>query len=87
MRPSWETDILRSFTEHSNGCATNDEIYETIKKYRNLTRNHLRFAQGHKHAYHKDVRSHISNLVRKGDLQSLDDGSHCITEQGRRRIG
>jgi uncharacterized NAD(P)/FAD-binding protein YdhS len=86
MRPTWETDILRSFADHPNGCATDEEIYEAIRKYRRLTSSHLRFAHGHKHAYHNDVRSHISNLVQKGDLEVLGKGLHRITPQGRRRI-
>ena len=86
MKPTWEMDILRSFAEDSSGVATDEEIYERIKKYRRLTGNHLRFAHGHKHAYYNDVRSYISNLCQKGDLKVLDKGLHQITLQGKRRI-
>lgn len=86
MKATWETDILRSFVEHSSGSATDEEIYETVKKFRHLTANHLRPSFGHRHAYHNDVRSHISNLCQKGDLAALDTGLHSITAQGRKRI-
>ncbi len=86
LKPTWETDILRSFADHPNGRATNEEIYETIKKFRDLKPHHLRPLHGHQHAYHNAVRSHISNLCQIGDLKWLEKGSHQITPQGRKRI-
>jgi hypothetical protein len=86
MKQTWEIDVLRSFAAHTKGCATDEEIYETIRGLRPLTPRHLRPAHGHPHAYHNDVRSYLSNLCQKGELKALAAGLHRITPKGRERI-
>jgi len=85
MSQDWELAILRSDSQYG-GCASNRRVYDAIPKFVPLTKDHLKRQWGDHPAFQNQVRSHISNLCDKGELQKIRSGYHCLTEKGKARL-
>lgn len=60
------------------------DIYETLEGLYPLDESDLReTVHGGRTAYQHVVRSIVSNLVQKGDLERLGRGQYSLTAQGR----
>ena len=82
----WEEAILKS-VDAAGGRACNQEIYDKVGEFINLSLQHLRPTQwGGRPAYEHQVRSHLSNLCEKGDLLRVGRGQYRLTPGGRTRI-
>jgi len=82
----WEIAILKCINS-LGGKAYLKQAYENIDKFIQLTGYDKRSTNyGGRPAFEHQVRSHISNLCEKNDLQWLMRGYYMITERGRRRI-
>ena len=83
---TWEAAILRTY-DLLGGCATNQQIYENVGRFINLTTDHLKPTEyGGRPAYVHQVRSHITNLVQTGQLRQVARGRYCLSAQGKRRV-
>lgn len=83
-KETWERAILKCI-KSLGGTAYNKDVYEKIEEYIPLTEKH-REIQYKRPTYYHQVRSHIANLVKAGDLIKIEDGLHEITETGLERL-
>ena len=83
---TWEEAILCAY-DAVGGCSNNERIYTGVGKFKPLTKAHLRVtSHGGRTAFVHQVRKHITNLVRKGDLVRLTEADNCcLTDAGRLR--
>lgn len=86
MKRTWEEAILRCYAEFPKGCASDQDIYRTVGRFKELKPSHMRLQAGQRPAYHNQVRSHISNLSQRGDLRIVDNDFHGLTASGWKRI-
>ena len=76
----WEMSIYQSI-ESLGGESDLQEIYVEIPNHIDLTERHLRITKwGERPAYHRVIRSYISNMCQSGLLQRVSRGRYKIVE-------
>jgi len=80
----WEIAILKSI-KSLGGKAELQQIYNRLFNFKKMTKKHLRITYG-RPAYQNQVRKHITNLCRAGELIWISRGRYSLTEKGTRRI-
>lgn len=84
----WKVAILKAI-QALGGIATNRVLYQELESGRfiSLSAEDLRTTKWDKRpAYQNQVRSHLSNLVKTGDLKREQEGVYAITPLGKKRI-
>ena len=82
----WEIAILKS-VEQLGGEADNYEVYKKLPEFIELTKEHLRLTgHGDRPAFKHQVRRHLTNLRRSGDLKFVARGRNSLTISGKARI-
>ena len=84
MREMWEYSILQCFNS-LGGRAYLRQIYDKIGNFVELTEEHLKI-EYRRPAYHHQIRRHITNLCRSGDLVKISRGYYSLTKKGRERL-
>ena len=79
----WEVGILKCF-ESAGKEADLQRVYKSIPDFIQLTEEHLK-EKYNQPAYHHQVRSHIWNLCRSGDLIQKNRGRYALTQKGLAR--
>ena len=84
--PTWEIAILRCI-EQLGGTAELAQVYANINRFKELLPHHLKASRyGGRPEYVHQVRRHITNLCRHGDLTQTEPGSYAITGKARSRL-
>lgn len=87
---SKEIVILRAVAFTKRSQVTTQQIYAALEsgEILRLTEEQLSTTQWQgRPAYQHWVRSYLSNLTERGDLERTGRGVYRLTEQGRRRTG
>lgn len=82
----WDEAILEAINSLGNEASLRD-IYEVLKKHFPLSEQNLRSTRhGGRQAYQHEVRSFVSNLMQKGELQRTGRGRYRLTSLGLVRL-
>ena len=84
MKELWEFSILQCINSTGKEVCLK-EIYDKINKFVKLKPEHLKKQYG-RPAYQHQIRRHITNLRRSGDLIWKSRGHYSLTEKGRVRL-
>jgi len=82
----WEYAIVEAIND-LGGSGTLQELYQALRQREPLTPRHRQPQWDHRPAYQHQTRSHVSNLVQKGELVRVARGRYALTEQGKSRVG